>query len=71
MLEQGEFLPMAALAPRILAAALLEGDHLLGPRLLEHLGGDRCAGDLGVPSVMVSPPTTSTSPNWTMSPLRP
>src|SRR5262249_29443636 len=43
--DQGEFLPMAAPAPRILAAALLERDDLGAAALLDHLGSDRCAGD--------------------------
>ena len=45
MRSSGELLAMAALAPRILAAALLEGDHLGAAALLDHLGGDAGAGN--------------------------
>src|SRR5580704_14363803 len=45
--HQGEFLAMAALAPRILAAALLEGDDLRAAHMVEHLGPDRRARDRG------------------------
>src|SRR5229473_2054568 len=43
--QQGEFLPVAALAARILAASLLEGDDLRPAPLLQDLGGDRGAGN--------------------------
>src|ERR1700731_11833 len=36
--NQGEFLAMPALAPRILAASLLEGDDLRATDVIEHLG---------------------------------
>src|SRR5262249_53967938 len=35
-----EFVPIAALAPRILAATLLEGDYLIAARVLEYLTGN-------------------------------
>src|SRR3954470_3676924 len=40
-----EVLTVAALAARILAAALLEGDNLRAARLLDHLARDDGAGD--------------------------
>src|SRR5215467_10770847 len=41
--HEREFLPVAALAPRVLAAAFLEGDDFRPAPLLQHLGGDRGA----------------------------
>src|SRR6516164_1349876 len=41
--HQREFLAMTALAPRILAAALLEGDDLVAAHVIEDLGRNRCA----------------------------
>src|SRR6185437_48764 len=52
--DQRKLVPVAALAARILAPALLEGDHL--------------AATVGVPIVGVSPPSNSTSPNSTTWP---
>src|SRR5262249_6939177 len=43
--QQGEFLPMTALAPRVLPPALFEGDDLATARLVEHYGSDRGARD--------------------------
>src|SRR4051812_35133163 len=43
--DQDEILPVAALAPRILAAALLEGDHLAAANVIENLGRDARARD--------------------------
>ena len=70
--DQREFLPVAALAARILAAALLEGDDLRAAALIQHFGRDRCARDGRVARAStLSPPTTSTSPNWMISPGSP
>src|SRR5271155_209045 len=44
-LEYGQVLPMPVLAAVILAALLLENDHLGAARLLDNLGPDRCARD--------------------------
>ena len=41
-------LAMTVLAPVILPPLLLEDDDLLAARLLDHLGGDRRAGDRGI-----------------------
>jgi hypothetical protein len=71
-LQLGEGLAMAALAMRVLAALLLEGDDLLALALFEDLGRDRGAGDerragLG----RLSPPSISTSPSVSVAPTSP
>src|SRR5262245_31094892 len=38
-----KFVAVAALAARILAPALLESDHLVATRVLEHFAGNSCA----------------------------
>src|SRR6185437_9696604 len=43
--DHRELVAVAALAPRILAAALLEGDHLVAARVLEHFAGNGGARD--------------------------
>src|SRR5882672_3609757 len=45
--QHRDLVAIAALAARILAAALLERDHLGAALVLQHLGGDRGAGDRG------------------------
>ena len=70
--DQGEFLAVAALAARILAPALLERDDLRAAALRQRpRPRPRRPRRSGCPSVTLSPPTTSTSPNWMISPGSP
>src|SRR5262249_55328141 len=43
--DHRKLMPVAAFAARILAPALLEGDHLVAASMLEHLAGNSCARD--------------------------
>src|SRR5215471_4695045 len=45
--NHGVFLAMSALAPRILAAPLLEGDDLRTAHVIQHFGSDRCTRNRG------------------------
>ena len=62
----------AALALRVLAATLLEGDDLLAARLLDDLAGDGDVAEEGRAEVDLSPSVSiSTSPKATVSPGSP
>src|SRR5690348_4501471 len=46
--QHGQLLAMTVLAPVIVTPPLLEDQHLVGADLLDHLGGDRGAGEAGL-----------------------
>ncbi len=69
--KKREFLAMADLTPRIFTPALLERDDLRAAPCSSTSAATVAPPTIGAPSFMLSPPTTSTSPNSTISPGSP